>query len=224
MIHNLLGANTIRLAKVTYVWPEAQKMEVMFLDNGDYGRDVQLMSPYAGTDFGFTSGVPAPEEEGHDPNKVTDPDKRDVIAVVATIGVRHICLGYLYPEVTHMAFTKERDKNRMVERHTSDVYRTIDDDGNMEIVHPSGAVIAMTENVVGGGGTEGAVTDLTGRDFDARWEIKHNQGKDVSIVLAVGGTSIVISKTGIYIKGDIVHIGNNTQTGIHVDSNGPHTA
>ena len=62
MLHNLFSANTIRLAKVTKVWPEGQKFEVMFLDTGDYGRDVQVMSPYAGTDFGFTGGIPAPEK------------------------------------------------------------------------------------------------------------------------------------------------------------------
>lgn len=226
MIGNNLSANTIRLAKVTHVWPEGQKFEVMFLDNGDYGRDVQVMSPYAGTDFGFTGGIPAPEEEGHDPNRPIDPDKRHIIAVVATVQGRHICLGYLYPQVTHMAFTREQDMNRLIERHTSDVYRTIDDDGNMEIVHPSGAVIAFTDKVkttVGAAPADGvdmfgdAVTDLEGRDFDGRWELKHNAGKDVAIVLAVGLNSIVIRKTGIFITGNIL------QNGIHTDSNGVHS-
>lgn len=224
MIGNNLSANTIRLAKVTHVWPEGQKFEVMFLDNGDYGRDVQVMSPYAGTDFGFTGGIPAPEEEGHDPNRPIDPDKRHIIAVVATVQGRHICLGYLFPQVTHMAFTREQDMNRLIERHTSDVYRTIDDDGNMEIVHPSGALIAFSDEVqVNPVAVESAITDLTGRDFDGRWELKRNTDKNVAIVLAVGGNSIVISKTGIFIKGNITHIGNNDQTGIHTDSLGVHS-
>jgi hypothetical protein len=114
MISNTFATNTIRLAKVSHIWPEGQKMEVMFLDTGDYGRDVQVISPYAGTDFGFTGGIPSPEQEGHEENKKTDPDKRDIIAVIATVQGRHICLGFLFPQITHMAFTKEQDKNRLI--------------------------------------------------------------------------------------------------------------
>ena len=164
MISNTFAANTIRLAKVTYVHPEGQKLEVMFLDTGDYGRDVQVMSPYAGTDFGFTSGIPSPGQEGHEPNKKTDPNERHIIAVVATLQGRHICLGFLFPQVTHMAFTKDLDKNRMIERHTSDFYRTINDAADMDMVHPGGAWIRM--------GLTPFPDKLEGRDYDKRWKTK----------------------------------------------------
>lgn len=241
MIHSTFAANTIRLAKVTYVHPEGQKLEVMFLDTGDYGRDVQVMSPYAGTDFGFTSGIPAPEEEGHDPNKETDPDKRHIIAVIATVQGRHICLGFLFPQITHMAFTKDQDKNRLLERHTSDFYRTVDDEANMEMVHPSGAFVIMSEN--------SQPTNLDGRDFDNRWELKRNTGKQISIRAQVGNSFVsvrngeVLAQAGasrvkitpaeieitapiIKINGNILHMGNNTQFGAHLDGlgNTPHTA
>lgn len=225
MIHSTFAANTIRLAKVTYVHPEGQKLEVMFLDTGDYGRDVQVMSPYAGTDFGFTSGIPAPEEEGHEPNKETDPDKRHIIAVIATVQGRHICLGFLFPQITHMAFTKDRDKNRMIERHTSDFYRTVDDEANMEMVHPSGAYILMGES--------SKPAELSGRDFDKRWKLKRNTGKDVNIRLQVGVSYINIAdgvieivSPMVAIVGNILHTGNNTQFGTHLDGlgNTPHTA
>lgn len=174
MISNTFAANTIRLAKVTYVHPEGQKLEVMFLDTGDYGRDVQVMSPYAGTDFGFTSGIPSPEQEGHEPNKKTDPNERHIIAVVATLQGRHICLGFLFPQVTHMAFTREQDKNRLIERHTSDFYRTVNDAADMDMVHPGGAWMRM--------GLGPFPDILEGRDYDKRWKTK--QGIPPLITLA----------------------------------------
>ena len=176
MMHDVFNANMIRLARVTYVHPEGQKMEVIFLDNGDYGRDVQLMTPYGGTDFGLTTGVPSPDQEGHDVNlEPNDPSKRHINAVVATLQGVHICLGFLYPQCTHMAFTKGQDKNRLIERHTSDFVRTISDAGDMDMVHPSGAHLRI------GNGSE--PDELAGRDFDGVWSIKHNTGGAVTIAL-----------------------------------------
>lgn len=167
---------TIRLARVTYVHPEAQRFEAIFLDTGDYVRDVQVMTPYGGTDFGYTTGVPFPDEEGHDPNMTeNDPDVRHIVAVVACLQGMNICLGYLYPQITQMAFTRS-DKNRLIERHPSDTYRTISNDGDMDLVHPGGAYIRMGE---------GESPDaLDGRDYDGIWKIKRNKDKSVTITLA----------------------------------------
>lgn len=176
MISAPLATNTIRIARVTAVHPEAQKMEVVFLDTGDYGRDVQLMTPYGGTDFGLTTGVPEPDAEGAEANlEPNDPGKRHINAVVASCGGMHICLGFLYPQVTQMAFTKG-DKNRLIERHTSDFVRTISDAGDMDLVHPGGAHLRI------GNGSD--PDDLAGRDFDGVWAIKRNQGGAVTIALA----------------------------------------
>lgn len=194
MIQEKLSINTIRLAKVTYVHPEGQKMEVIFLDNGDYGRDVQLMTPYGGTDFGFTSGLPQPEEEGHEENKITDPDRRDIIAVVAMAQGCYIALGFLYPQITHMAFNKATDKNRLVERHTSDVYRTINNYGDTETIHPSNAFIRIGEGF--------DVDDLENNDFDKRWLISKNKHRDVVI-------SIVNSKNADSGRGTFVVLHND---------------
>lgn len=181
------------MARVTYVYPEGQKMDVIFLDTGDYGRDVQLMTPYGGTDFGLTTGVPAPDEEGHDYNTEDwDPNKRHINAVVATIQGMHVCLGFLYPQCTHMAFTKGQDKNRLIERHTSDFVRTISDAGDMDLVHPSGAHLRI--------GQGSAPDNLAGRDFDGVWSIKHNKGGAVTISLvnasAASNSSVILLPDG----------------------------
>ena len=192
-MHDVFNANMIRLARVTYVHPEGQKMEVIFLDNGDYGRDVQLMTPYGGTDFGLTTGVPSPDQEGHDVNlEPNDPSKRHINAVVATLQGVHICLGFLYPQCTHMAFTKGQDKNRLIERHTSDFVRTISDAGDMDLVHPSGAHLRI--------GQGSAPDNLAGRDFDGVWSIKHNKGGAVTISLvnasAASNSSVILLPDG----------------------------
>lgn len=263
MINNTLTTNTIRLAKVTACHPEGQKLEVMFLDSGDYGRDVQVMSPYAGTDFGFTSGIPSPEVEGHEPNKMTNPGQRHLIAVVATINGRHVCLGFLFPQVTHMAFKKGEDKNRMIERSPSDHYRTINDEAEFEQYHPSDAWLRIAEDM--------EHEDLSGRDYDAQWQLKHNLDKNPIItlwnrfkdsqqkwsrifikkdkiriqvtdqstdgsedddsgaiielepeIIRMDAGEIDITAGIIRINGEIFHTGNNTQIGVHIDSNGLH--
>ena len=168
-------------------------MEVIFLDTGDFGRDVQLMTPYGGTDFGLTTGVPEPEQEGHDFNtEQWDPNKRHINAVVATCGSIHICLGFLYPQCTHMAFTKGQDKNRLIERHTSDFVRTVSDAGDMDLVHPSGAHLRI--------GQGSAPDNLAGRDFDGVWSIKHNKGGAVTISLvnasAASNSSVILLPDG----------------------------
>ena len=194
MITNPLATSSIRLARVTYVHPEGQKMEVVFLDTGDFGRDVQCMTPYGGTDFGFTGGIPSPEKEGHDFNlEENDPGKRHIVAVVASFQGIHICLGYLYPQCTQMAFTKD-DKNRLVERHTSDFVRTISDAGDMDMVHPSGAHLR-----IGSGSTPDT---LAGKDYDGVFALKHNLGGTPTVTLensSGGGTSRIKQMPGGYI-------------------------
>lgn len=166
----------LRIAKVAHVHPEGQKLEVIFLDTGDIGRHVQVVSPYAGTDFGFTGGIPAPEQEGYEENIKTDPNRRDIFALIGTIRGRHYVLGFVYPQITHMAFTKGADPARLIERHTSDFYRTINDHADMDMVHPAGPYIRIGE-----GGTPDA---LAGRDYDARWKIQHNTGRSPTVTVA----------------------------------------
>lgn len=193
MITEPLATNTLRMARVTYVHPEGQKLEVIFLDTGDMGRDVQVMTPYGGTDFGFTSGIPQPGEEGHKPAvEQWDPKKRHINCVVATMNGMHVCLGFVYPQVTHMAFTRDRDMNRLVERHTSDFVRTISDAGDMDMTHPSGAYLRIGEGE--------DPDELAGHDYDGVYELKHNLEKRVTITLknasGTGQTKLVLCPSG----------------------------
>ncbi len=197
MIVNPHAASVVRLARVTGVNPEGQKLEVIFLDTGDYGRDVQVLSPYAGTDFGFTSGIPAPEEEGHDPNmEPNEPGKRHIIAAVASVQGVHLCLGFMFPQITQMAFPKSTHPNRLIERHTSDFYRTVSDKGDMDMVHPGGAFMRI------GSGTE--FESLCKCDYDKQFVIKHNKSSNPSITLSTSEGGVGGAKVTLHANGDIV--------------------
>lgn len=168
MISQTPTLSAIRVVRVCHVHPEGHAFDGIFCDSGDYARNVQVLSPMAGTDFGFASGIPSPEQEGWDKNREINPGRRDVLAVVATCSAGLLCLGYLYPQVNQLAFTKAADKNRLIERHTSDFYRTISDLADADWVHPGGAWIRMGL---------GPIPDLMltpARDYDKRWLIKRN--------------------------------------------------
>lgn len=175
--------NAIRVARVCHVHPESHSFDGIFCDTGDYCRNVQVLSPMAGTDFGFSSGIPAPEEEGWDENREINPDRRDLLAVVTTCSAGLLCLGFLYPQVNHLAFTKSGDKNRMIERHTSDWYRTVDDMGNMDIVHP-GLALGGVPKIFMRMGVGPLPAILTGRDYDNRFALKRNPLQQAMITLA----------------------------------------
>lgn len=245
MIGTRPEVDIFRMVRVAYVWPGAQTFDGVAMDTGDYIRSIQVLSPYAGTDFGFTGGIPSPESEGWEENKEIDPNKRDIVGIVINIKGRPVCLGFCYPQVTHLAFTKEADKNRLIERHTSDVYRSISDEGDMDIVHPSGAWIRI------GKGED--PDDLTGRDFDHRWHLKHNKSNKISITIrntsgdyngkividqdgnieikaqdhlriTAGETITILAKTIVNnaIQQIVEQTPVHTTTGVHTDSIGTH--
>lgn len=182
-----LATNTLRLARVTHVSPETNSFGCIYLDTGDYGRGVQLSSPYAGSDFGV-SGMPALDVEGYDENMTDDPNVRAVVAVIAQIQGMPIALGFLYPKVSEMAMV---EKGRLVERHTSDAYRSVSPSGDMDTVHPSGAYLR-----IGSGDSPDA---LEGRDAAKRWRVKRNTGGSATVTLGNpggGGTSVKLKPDG----------------------------
>ena len=70
-------------------------------------------------------------------------------------------------------------------------------------------------------------------EHHVRWDDEGNMhvrapGKKVTIhesaeAVVNAATSITLNAPTIFINGNIVHVGNNTQTGIHIDSLGDHT-
>lgn len=195
--------DSLRLAKVAAVHPEGHSVDLVFLDDGSRIPSVQVMSPGASTNTGVND-LPTPSlPPSGDKWDLLESKDRDLVAVVAFMKRLPIVLGFLYPQVSQMLFA-ERD--RRVERHASDVYTTVDADGNVELYHPSGTYLRI--------GTSPAHEDLTGRDLDKKWAIRKNTDKAVHVHLAVANAGVEVASLDVAPNGDVSleHAGDLTTT------------
>jgi len=171
------------LARVVGVHPESNAVDIeMMIDNRRI-PGVQVGSGSAGTDCGLADlSEPTFTEYGKGNSKT-----RDIYAVVTWVHDFPIVLCFLFPQVSECLFL---EKNFRVNRHASDVYSTIDANGNIEVCHPSGAYVRF-------GATPDHV-DLTGKDYDKKWKIKRNTDKPVHIHVGQAGgvASVNISPSG----------------------------
>ena len=174
---------TLPLARVVAIHPESHSVDVEMMQTGQRIGNVRVLSMSAGGDFGM-SDLTEPDTTGFGSDKS---GTRDIYAAVVWLEGFPAVLGFMFPEVAQCLFP---DKGRMVYRHGSDVYITIDAAGNTELAHPSGAFIRL--------GTSPAHEDLTGRDYDKKWVIKRNTGSAVHIHVeqSGGAASVDIAPAG----------------------------
>lgn len=179
----------LRLARVAAVHHDDHSVDLVMVDDGSRHAGAQVMSWSASSNSG-THDLPTPSTPASgDKWALSENTDCDMIAVTAMIGRRPLVLGFLYPQISQMLFT---DKNRRVSRHSSDVYSTIDGDGNMEVYHPSGAYFRIA--------TDTAHEDLSGADVDGKWKIAKNTAAQVHIHVEQAGGK---AKVDIAPNGDI---------------------
>lgn len=164
----------LRLGKVVTAHPEDHSVDLLMLDTADRLPGVQVLSGFAGTDFGCAMMAEPDKVSPDDVWSPRDTKTRDILAVVGQIGPSFVVLGFLFPQVAQALFQR---LNFAVNRHPSDVYTTVDNDGNVEVSHPSGTFIRIAVNP--------AHEDLTGQDFDKIWAIKKNTDKAVAVRIEV---------------------------------------
>lgn len=177
----------LRLARVVDVHPEDHSVDLVMIEDGTRIAGVQVLTSSATGNTGVHD-LPTPDRPaGADKWEIASPTDRDMIAVVGSVGRSAIVVGFLFPQISQMMF---KDPNRRVMRHASDVYTSIDGQGNAEFFHPSGAYIRV--------GTSAAHEDLTGADFDGKWKVSKNTGNQVHIHVeqAGGKASVNIAPTG----------------------------
>ena len=190
---------SLRLAKVIAARPEGHAVDIVFLDDGSRVSSVRVLSPSGSTNSGVADlPSPTPPRSGR-VGDITPTKDRDMYAVVAFLGELPIVMGFLFPEVCQLMF---KDANRRVERHASDVYTSIDNEGNFELFHPSGTYMRI--------GTDPAHEDLTGRDFDGKWKITKNTAKQVHVQLTVKNGGATKASLNIDPNGNVtvLHVGN----------------
>jgi hypothetical protein len=166
-------------AIVTAVHPQDHSVDVTLLRSGARLAGVQVLSQSASTNTGFADlSIP---KRGTDDAKwdMTQTSGRQLYAVIGYMGREPFVQGFLFPQIGQMTFA---DQNRRIDRHASDVYSTIDSEGNTEFYHPSGTYLRF--------GTTPGHEDLTGKDFDGNWAISNNTATApyVCLVVANAGT------------------------------------
>ena len=194
----------LALAKVVAIHPEAYAVDLVLVSDGSPLPLVQVMTPFGSTNTGLNDLVePTPSNSGEKYDLIDTKD-RDIIAVVGIFREYPVVLGFLYPQVCQMLFA---EKNRKIDRHASDVYTSVDNDGNLEVFHPSGTYFRI--------GTAPDHEDLTGKDFDKLWNISKNTDKAVYVHLSVKNAGDEKAVVDIDPDGniDLQHDGNlTTQT------------
>lgn len=167
----------LKLARVVDAHPESHSVDVVVLDDNRRFGGVRVLAGSAGGDFG-SSGLAVPTNTGFE---ARNSGQRDIFAVIAWVGVTPVVMGFLHPQVSQVLFA---DKERAINRHPSDVYSSIDANGNAEFYHPSGAFIRI--------GTDPSHEDLSGKDVDGIWAIKRNTDKAVHIHVEQAGGAAVL--------------------------------
>lgn len=199
----------LKFGKVISVHREDNSVDVAFLDS-NVVTQIPVLSSFAGSNFGLVNMV-GPSYDQTQLAKKTYPDEtsntvhadanesqtgRDVYALVlqaegSGLGTAKMyVVGFAYPQVSEMLFPRhEIDdsgalapgaiegefEDMLLYRHPSDVQTTMDRWGKVSLQHPNGSRITM--------GTDTSSVDLIKKDYDKKYELRHNLEKDVSIYI-----------------------------------------
>lgn len=166
----------LRIARVAAVHPEDHSVDLVMVDDGSRHAGAQVMAGSASSSSG-TYDMPTPSTPASgDKWSLTESTDCDIIAVCAMVGRNPLVLGFLYPQVSQMLF---KDPNRRVQRHASDVYSTIDGQGNFEFAFPNGLYFRV--------GSSPEHEDLSSKDVDGKWKASKNTGAQLHVHVEMPG-------------------------------------
>lgn len=173
---------SLRRGIVVETHPEDHSVDLVMADNGQRLIGVQVMSPSAST---RTGRVDMPEiKPTGDKWDISKPTGQDMIAMVGDFGGHPVVQGFLYPQVNQMLF---KDPKLRVDRHQSDVLSSIDGDGNIQLVHPSGMYIRI--------GEAPDKADLSNQNADSSLAADRNTGRRVHVRLSLAGKTVELTMT-----------------------------
>lgn len=180
--------SALSMAKVV-AFREKNRADILMLDTGARIPRVRIMAGMGGTNVGrVDTPPPTPGAEEYSPLETKD---RDIYAAVAYIGNIPMIMGFIYPEVSQLFFA---DLGRSISRDGSDVYSSIDADGNLEVYHPSGTYLRIA--------VDPEHEDLTGADIDGKWKIEKNTDKAVHVRLRVANAGEEVALVEITPEGN----------------------
>lgn len=169
----------IRYGVVVATHPEDHSVDLVMTD--DYSRlsGVQVLTSNGNGSYG-RNDLYAPEEKSGDAkwdlSKVgpTNP----VAAVAFGLGMA-VVVGFKYPQVNQMTFG---EKNLRVDRHSSEVYSTLNEAGDFEMAWPNGTFFRV--------GASPDHVDLNGKGTDSKWSTAKNTGAAMHLRLVLGASKL----------------------------------
>ena len=165
-----LQGNVFRLGKVVEVHPDGHAVDIVMIPDGARVAGALVMTNHASTNTGrFDLPKPTPGVDKWDPKLTRD---RDMLAVVVMTELAPLVLGFVYPQVNQMSFDATEWPGLRVDRHGSDTYHTIEDNGSVMLSHACGSFVKL--------GIGGRV-DLTGKDYDQEWRLARNVDREDEI-------------------------------------------
>lgn len=169
-------------AIVVEVHPDDHSVDLVMLSTRARYTGIQVASSNGSSRSG-TIDLPEVPQRKDKWDISTDPSNQ-VIALVAEVGYTPVVMGFIYPQTSQMTHDDGRLKYN---RHTSDVQTYTDGDGNMGILHPSGAFITLAESP--------DPRDFSGKNVDKNLAIDRNTGKKVHLRVALAGNVAVLTMT-----------------------------
>lgn len=175
---------TLRKAIVVATHPKDHSVDLIMVDNYARFIGVQVLT-HSGSARTGTNKIPRVRDRGADKWDISKRTGQEIMATVDFIGgSAPVVTGFLFPQISQMTF---EDEGLEYERGDSDVIRYTDADGNMGVLHPSGAHITI--------GTSPDPKDFNGKNFDKSLTIDRNTGNKVYLRVALAGNVAVLTMT-----------------------------
>ena len=172
----------LRKGYVVGVNPQDYSVDLVLADNHARMSGVQVQAHTASARSG---SVELPDVQPRkDKWDIRERTEQEVMALVDFVGSVPVVTGFLYPQISQMTHT---DGKLKYHRHTSDVQTYTDGEGNMGLLHPSGAHITI--------GTAPDPKDFAGQNFDKSLKVDRNTDKKVFLRVALAGNVAVLTMT-----------------------------
>ncbi|EMD0638867.1 hypothetical protein VPZ60_004283 [Salmonella enterica] len=173
----------LRKAIVVATHPKDHAVDLIMVDNYARFVGVQVLTASGSSRTG-SNKIPRVRDRGADKWDIRKQTGQEIMATVDFIGQSPVVTGFLFPQISQMTF---EDEGLEYERGDSDVIRYTDADGNMGVLHPSGAHITI--------GTSPDPKDFGGANFDKNLTIDRNTGNKVYLRVALAGNVAVLTMT-----------------------------
>lgn len=172
--------------------------DVQYLDDGWTVGRCSIMCAFASSK---AANIEPPDldpsaQPGNDPGG----DSRYAVAIMGILRGAPVVLGFTRTAYSELLFADQR----ALHRYNSDVYRSVDADGNFEFFHPSGAFVRIGETPTH--------EDLTARDIAQRFKLTRNTDKQLYISIVNANAAGQVSSFTMDPVGNVVVKGAATLT------------